>query len=175
MTKKQPKQKLDPFWEKRPEWLEKVDKVMKLTQKGFNQDQIIAITDIPQIEVRRIQEDENYIRDLVDRNNKEAVPLMERIRALGLEVLGEFMKELVQPEVRSRLVKSVKDAIAVKVLVNDMTLLIRLEKDKSTQNIAVNSNVTKQTIEYAAKVDPVFSYPILKDETKDVANTNGTS
>lgn len=160
MKRRVPKRtKIDPFWESRPEWAKKVDLVMKLMARDFPQDQIIAITNIPELEVRRIMEEEDYVRDVVVKNAAESVPLMKRIRSMGLEVLNSFMKDLMDPEVRSRLVNTVKDAVAVRSLISDMTMLIRLEEDKSTSNISMETHATKEIIHTLQNSDPIFAPP----------------
>lgn len=91
---------------------------------------------------------------------------MQDIVGMGLEMLRDTLKECVlDSEMRRQMIgSSVKDLAALTKVVGDLNLLLRLEEGKSTQNVAVNKSYqdTRHALQTLAKVDPVFSYPIVE-------------
>ena len=161
------KKEADPYWESRPAWLVKVDKVMKLRSRGFeDESQISALTDVPTIEVKRIIEDENTAKAIAIKNYKEKIPVMEDIAGLGLDILRESLKELMDPEFRTRMITKISDIAALKNVIQDISMLVRLEKGQSTNNMAVETRSyqeTRKIIQDLRKIDPVFSYPEIPE------------
>lgn len=118
------------------------------------------------MEVNRIVEDETRSREVIRRTWEKKVPLMQDIVGMGLEMLRDTLKECVlDSEMRRQMIgNSVKDLAALTKVVGDLNLLLRLEEGKSTQNVAVNKSYqdTRHALQTLAKVDPVFSYPIVE-------------
>lgn len=155
------KNKPEPSWQEGAEWQDKVRKVNIMMKAGYTEDLIASVIQAPPIEIRRIIEDEERTRDLATKNYKEKIPKMKDIIGMGIELLTETMKELVQDNSRRQeLLQSVGDLVKMKDLIKDMELLVRLSQNQSTNNIAVAQSA-QEVIAAVKAIDPVFSYPEL--------------
>ena len=117
------------------------------------------------MEVSRIIEDESQNKDIIRKTWENKVPIMEDIVGMGLDMLRDTLKELVlDSDMRRQMLGNVRDIASLTKVVGDLNLLLRLEAGKSTQNVAVNRSFqdTRHALQTLAKVDPVFSYPIVE-------------
>lgn len=167
---KKKKQKLDLNWQERPEWRRKVEAVAALKKRGFTEDAITHIAEVPAMEVTRIIEDETTAREIARENYQNQVPLMKDIIGMGLEALGRCLKEIVTDDgVRREVLARVSDMTAMKNIIQDLSMLVRLEEGKSTQNVAVSQRSYQETriaIQELKRMDPVFEYPDLPEPIK---------
>lgn len=159
--------KPDVPFQQTPEWRDKVQKVMSLKQRGFDEKQIAAVSLIPCMEIERIMEDETNFRAVAKANYEKKIPLLQDVLGSGLEIIRQCFKELQDPEVRRRMITKVSDIAAVKTVVNDVAMLLRLEEGKSTQNVASsvthNYQNTRKALSDLRKMDPIFDYPVLPE------------
>lgn len=155
------KSKLDPAWQEKSDWQEKVKKVNVMKKAGYSEDLIANVIQVPTMEVTRIIEDEERTRALATENYKQKIPKMKDIIGYGIEMLTKSLHELVQDDAkRKELLATVGDLVKMKDLIKDMELLVRLSENKSTNNLAIAANA-RETIEAVKALDPVFSYPEL--------------
>lgn len=148
-------------WKETPEWQDQVRKVLKLKERGFDVEQTVEIAQISPMHVRRILEEEEVNCEIIRQQWEGKVPLMRDIIGMGLNGIREVLKEMVDPEIRSKMIRHVADLKALTGIVESLNILLRLEEGKSTQNVAVNRSYqdTRVVLQDLAKVDPVFSYP----------------
>lgn len=155
------KNESEPSWQEGAAWQEKVKKVNIMMKAGYSEELIASVIEAPPMEIRRIIEDEQSTRALATKNYQEKIPKMKDIVGMGIELLTETMKELVQDDLkRQMLLQSVGDLVKMKDLIKDMELLVRLSENKSTNNLAIAATA-RETIEAVKALDPVFSYPEL--------------
>lgn len=164
MPRKPRTPKHDPFWETRADWVKKVEKVMLLMSKGMNENQIIALSDVPQMEVKRIMEDEKHVKAIVARVENDAIPLLKRCQGMSLEILSIELQLMLDENYRRRFIKDTKDLIGLMQVAKEMSLLSRLYGDKSTQNLAIATSGHSAPIQ----PDPIFS--ALTETKKEDAN-----
>lgn len=154
------KEKFDAAWAESPEWKSKVEKVNSLKKAGYQESIIATILDAPPMEVIRIVEDEERTKALAKKNYEEKIPVMKEIVGMGLEAINKTLREIIcDDDKRQKLLKDIGSIVAMKNLVKDLEMLVRLSEDKSTGNIAVAyKHDTQATIEHLKKIDPVFDY-----------------
>lgn len=149
-------------WKETPEWQDQVRKVLKLKETGFDVEQTVEITQLEPMRVRRILEEEEVNCEIIKKQWEEKVPLMRDIIGMGLNGIREVLKEMADPEIRSKMIRHVADLKALTGIVESLNILLRLEEGKSTQNVSTITRSyqdTRVVLEGLAKVDPVFSYP----------------
>lgn len=161
--KYQKNRKHDPFWESRDEWIKKRQEVMNLYLKGFREHQIISVTGFPETEVKRIIEDDNYTKELAAKVSRDAIPFIKQARGMSLELLNIELTNMLDEQYRRRFIKDVKDLMGLMTIVKEMSLLSRLEEDKSTENIAIATQTTER-VQQLAMTDPVFTLPEPKKD-----------
>lgn len=157
-------------WQKSPEWQKQVRQVLALKEKGFEESDICAVTDIEDFTVRRILEDEESNKSLIRKHWEEKIPTIRDIIGLGLNGIKECLTELQDPDIRRVMIKEAKDLAALTKVVTDLNMLLRLEENKSTQNVAVNRTnygETRVVLQNLAKVDPVFQYALDEPKKED--------
>lgn len=155
-------------WEQSPEWMEKINIVTKCQAMGYSPEQIAAVAKIPDMEVRRILEDEIVACRVAAKNFQEKIPVIKEILGLSLDGLRERLKDLVDPEKRKELLPNMGAMAALTRILVDLNGLLRLEQGQSTENIATVSSSYKETrimLQDLRKVDPVFEYPELPEAT----------
>lgn len=158
------KSKLPVTLDERPEWKQKVDRVHKLVAQGFTEDQITSLTLYPKMEVDRIISEERYAKEIAEKNYQTKIPVMREIIGGGLEVLNAAIKEMHDPEVRRKMIPGVGQMAALKNIIQDLEMLIRLNEGKTTANVGVvqrRYSETRTVIQDLRKIDPVFEYPEL--------------
>lgn len=168
--KKPPIEPKPIHWRETPEWQDQVHRVLKLKERGFDEQQTIEITQIAPMEVRKIIQEERVNGAIIKKQWEEKVPLMRDIVGMGLNGIRETLKEMADPAVRKEMIRHVADLKALTGIVESLNLLLRLEEGKSTQNVlTVNRSYqeTRTVLQNLAKVDPVFSYPQLPEGEPD--------
>lgn len=166
--KPEPKPKVELNWQEKPEWRRKVDVVTNLKAKGFTEDAIANLSDVPAIEIKRIIEDEETTRAIAKKNYGNQIPMMKEIIGMGLEAMSRQIKDLLLDDgLRKMVLLRASDMAAFNRVIQDLSMLVRLEEGKTTQNIGVGIGVTKsyektrEAIQQLKEVDPVFTYPEL--------------
>lgn len=166
MVKKQKKPEIN--FQERAEWLEKVERVKILQAQGMSYDVITTVTEYPMTEVKRICEDEVIAKAKAEANYISKLPVMKEIIGMGLEQIREFLKELMTDSLkRAFVLNNVTQVAALKNLVVDLEMLVRLTEDKTTQNIGVahgnvnNYQKTREAVQELKKMDGVFDWPEL--------------
>lgn len=159
------KRKLLPekiHWRETPEWQQQVYQVLKLKERGFDVTQTVQVTQIAEMEVKRILEEEEINRSIIQRQWANKIPIMRDVVAMGLNGIHETLKEMANPEVRQKMIRNVADLSALTKIVESLNMLLRLEEGKSTSNVSnkVTHTVqeTKVLLRDLAKIDPVFEY-----------------
>lgn len=168
--KKPPIEPKPIHWRETPEWQDQVNRVLKLKERGFDEQQTIEITQIAPREVRRIIEEEHVNCEIIKKQWAEKVPVMRDIIGMGLNGIKETLKEMADPEVRRKMIPRITDLKALTGIVESLNLLLRLEEGKSTQNVLTVNRTYQETrtvLQNLAKVDPVFSYPQLPEGEPD--------
>lgn len=163
---RKPKEKLNLNWKASPEWQKKVDAVVALKKRGFGEEAIVAVAQVPGMEVRRILEDEEITKEIAVAGYEGQIDLMKDIIGMGLEALSQALKDIVTDgDVRRSVFKKVSDLAAMKNIVQDLSMLVRLQEDKSTENVHIHNTRsyedTRLAIQQLKKSDPVFDYPEL--------------
>ncbi|OQB10444.1 MAG: hypothetical protein BWY21_00365 [Parcubacteria group bacterium ADurb.Bin216] len=151
-------------WSNTPEWKRKTKNILTLKAQGFEIDEIMAITETTAMEVRRVVEDEFIALTVARQNFQEKIPLIKEIIGVGLDVIRDELRALLDPEVRAEKLKKITDVAAVSKLVSDLNTLLRLEQGQSTENIATSTKSyqeTRHVIQELKRTDPVFDYPEL--------------
>lgn len=128
-------------WQKKPEWQKQVHQVLSLKEKGFEESDICAVTDIDINVVKRIIEDEDSDKTLIKKHWENKIPTIKDIIGMGLYGIQETLKDMQDPEIRREMISKVSDLAALTKMVTDLNMLLRLEEGKSTQNVAVNNNL----------------------------------
>lgn len=143
-----------------PEWKRQVKQVLSLTERGLAVEEINAVTDIQHTVVKRILEEEETARSIVQKIWTEKIPTMRDIVAMGLDGIRETLKELADPERRREMVPDLGALEKLTKITTEINLLLRLEEGKSTANIASKHTHTVQEVRHAlmdlSKQDPVF-------------------
>lgn len=140
---------------------------MKLKTKGFEEHQIANLTSIPPMEISRIFNDEKVAAAIAKENYEKKIPIMKDVVGMGLEVIKNCLIEMMDPEIRKGMVKNVKDLATLQGVVQDLSMLLRLEEGKSTENISISKRSYQETrfaIQELKKIDPVFDYPELPEK-----------
>lgn len=156
-----------PKFRQTPEWRRQVKSVELLVQKGFDVDKICAITQLEHETVKRIIDEQEHNDEIIRKSWGEKVPVMRDIVGMSLNGLKETLKELSDPETRRQMIKSVGDMTALAKIIEGLNVLIRLETDQSTSNVAVvhkhkhTYQETRMVLQELAKTDPVFEYPVV--------------
>lgn len=154
-------------WRRSPEWQKQVRQVLALKERGFSEHEICCITKIEDHgSVKRILEDDESCNLLMRKHWEEKIPTIRNIIGMSLHGVEETLKELQDPDVRKAMITNMRDLSLLTKIVTDLNMLLRLEEDKSTQNIAVNKSYaqTRGVLQDLAKVDPVFQYQIAAKE-----------
>jgi len=145
-----------------PEWQQQVDRVTRLRNKGYDLQQIVALTDLPHATARQIMMEEDHTRSLVKQQWDNKIPIMRDVITMGLNGLRETLKELEEPDVRRGMLKSAQDLVALTKVVESLNMLLRLEEGKSTANVATSHThtfqKTREVLQELSKVDPIFEY-----------------
>lgn len=156
-----------------PEWRRAVNEVYRLSAKGKTDVEITAKTKLDMHLVKRILEDDTIADKHARRMYSEKIPTIEKIIGSSLHVLNKTMGEIATKEtVRKKMIRNVKDLELLKNVVKDLNILLRLELDKSTENVAIQGKVshsyqeTRAAIQELKKIDPVFDYPELPEPPK---------
>ncbi len=172
MVRRVHKKKDEPYWKDTPEWKRQVNAVLRLKEKGYDEQKIIAVSQFEPMVVRRIFEEEEVNRDLIKQNWEQKEPVMRDIVGMGLNGIKEALKEMVDPEVRRHMVKSVKDLSDLTKVVESINMLLRLEEGKSTANISSkHTHTVKETrnvLQELSKIDPVFDYSGVTNKLPEV-------
>lgn len=159
-----------------PEWRRAVNEVYRLSAKGKTETEIVTKTKLDVHLVKRILEDDTIADKHARRMYSEKIPTIEKIIGSSLHVLNKTMGEIATKEtVRKKMIRNVKDLELLKNVVKDLNILLRLELDKSTENVAIQGKVahsyqdTRVALQELKKIDPVFgdSYPELPPPPKD--------
>lgn len=157
-----------------PEWRRAVNEVYRQSAKGRSEDQIVASTKLDVHLVKRILEDDTIADKHARRMYSDKIPTIEKIIGSSLHVLNKTMGEIATKEtVRKKMIRNVKDLELLKNVVKDLNILLRLELDKSTENVAIQGKVshsyqeTRAAIQELKKIDPVFDYPELPAPPKE--------
>lgn len=158
-----------PKFDETPEWRRTVHQVLRLSERGQSEEQIINKLKLDTHVVRRILEDDEikdkYAKTLFDKK----VPTIQQIIGSSLSVINHVMVNLVNDEYyRDTMVKNLNDVKMLKDLVKDLNILLRLEFNQSTQNVAVSGGgqkyeQTRVAIQELKKIDQVFEYPDLPE------------
>lgn len=158
-----------------PEWRRAVNEVYRLSAKGKTETEIVTKTKLDVHLVKRILEDDSIADKHARRIYADKVPTIEKIIGSSLHVLNKTMGEIATKEsMRKKMIRNVKDLELLKNVVKDLNILLRLELDKSTENVAIGGSVnhahtyeqTRVAIQELRKVDPVFDYPELPEPPK---------
>jgi hypothetical protein len=165
-----PRKRTNPEWQKTPEWRLYVERVLNSRDAGLKLDSIHAIVGGDKSAIKRILEDEEEC-EIRDRQiYSEKVPTIKSIINLSLNAINETLKDItIDKELRKQMLSKASDIGALVKAVDSLNLLLRLELDQSTKNVAVVHNYqdTRKALQDIAKVDPVFSYPELPEPSKD--------
>jgi hypothetical protein len=167
---KKPKSTINVNWQQTPEWQKKVSTVMRLKEKGYDENQIQMVTQFEPIEVRRICNDESIAVTTARENLKNKIPLIKDIVGMGLEAIKETLKTLQNPEVRANMLAKVSDVAALTKVITDLNTLLRLEQGQSTENISTvtrSYQETRMVLQELKKKDPVFDYPELPEPSHE--------
>ena len=174
-TSRKPKEQLSRHyqntlakWQNSPEWQRQVKQVLVLKEKGFEENDICAVTEIEINAVKRIIEDEENAKTLIKKHWENKIPTIKDIIGMGLYGIQESLKEMQNPKIRKKMITKMGDLSALTKIVTDLNMLLRLEEGKSTQNLAVKNTYseTRTVLQSLAKVDPVFQYALDNEETK---------
>lgn len=145
-------------------WRDSVTKVLKATEAGFDAEQIIQVTGIDPLVVRRVIEEEQAHGQVAIQNFKNKIPLMKEIVGLGLDAIKASLIDMQDPEVRQNMLKRPADLSALTNVITGLNTLLRLEQNQSTENVAINTRSlqdTRMLLHQLKTMDPIFgdSYP----------------
>jgi hypothetical protein len=156
----------DEKWQELPKWKQQAEKVLRLAQSGMSDEQIADLVQLKTFEVKRLVEDDHFGKSKAIENYKNKIPLMRNCVGLGLESLQAVLLEMLDPNYRAKMLQKMSDVDALKNVVKDINVLLRLEENKSTVNIASAQSYqkTRAVIEMLRKEDPIFDYPELPEQ-----------
>lgn len=160
-------------WERTNEWHRTVDRVFAAKDRGQTEAQMAVKLRLDKSLVKRILEDDAIADERARRQFDEKMPTMQNIISLSLKTLNRSLQEISESdEMRSLMVRNMKDLVALKDLVKDLQTLTRLELGQSTQNIEQHVHAhtyqeTREIIQDLQKKDPVFTYPELPAPPED--------
>lgn len=174
MAKAKFESKLDPDWEDKPEWRRKVDHVTRLKIAGYDVNTITTLTGYVPMEVNRIFEDDRVNRAIAKKNFEEAAPTIKDIIGLGLNALKATLEEMVDENVRRKMIGNVRDLASLTKVIGDLNNFLRIDQGQSTMNLETHSKSfqeTRHVFQELRKKDPVFDYPQIpeakvEDETE---------
>ena len=111
--------------------------------------------------IRKIIDDEEYCAERDRETYRDKVPMMEEIVNLSLSAMNKTLKDItVDDSIRKQMISKVSDLALLAKTVSSINLMLRLELDKSTENVAtkVSYQEAEAALKEMSKVDPVFSY-----------------
>lgn len=134
-----------------------------MRERGFQPEQICAVTSINHDVVSRIIEEDDDNNILIKEHWEQKIPVMRDIVAMGLSGIKETLKEMIDPEVRAKMIRNINDLSALTNIVDKLNILLRLEEGKSTANVETKHTTyqeTRHVLQELGKIDPVFDYPV---------------
>lgn len=152
------------------------ERIAKLLHKGFTVNQVIQKTGYRECEVvpiarhaRQKQAIKNVEKAVKEEIFKDKVPALKEIVGSTLLQVKKAIEELNDPEIRSKMIRSIADVKNLAAIATDLNTLLRLELGQATENIQVAQFSYQQTrvvLQELAKKDPVFEYPQLPEPAK---------
>jgi hypothetical protein len=143
-----------------PEWQRNVSTVLALKKRGFDESQINAVSQLDHMVVRKILEEEEVNKVLIKEAWANKTVLMRDVVGMGLNGIKEVLKEMIDPEVRRQMIRGIPDLAGLTKIVEQLSMLLRLEEGKSTSNIATQHTYqeTRIALQELSRIDPVFEY-----------------
>lgn len=150
------------------EWQHKISTIMKLKGKGYNEFQIADMTSFPEMEVRRIFQDENVAVQIAKDNIKNKLPVIKDIIGMGLDAIREALIDMTSnPEIRAQVLSTPSQIQSLTRTIESLNNIARLEQDLSTQNVSQRTHTyetTRVALQELKKLDPIFDYPELPEK-----------
>lgn len=112
---------------------------------------------------------------------QDKIPILKEIAELSLVAVRDKLLELSDPEKNAEMLKTMRDIKDLSNIAQGLNEMLRLELGQSTQNVAVNAQMSlEQTItifKELANKDRVFEYPLLDEgnEKESKPDSDGSS
>lgn len=129
-------------------------------------EQIMALTGVQPMHVRRIVEDDKIAIEVAKQNFQNKLPIIKDIIGMGLEGIHATLMEMANPEVRHRMITKMQDLTMLSRVMADLHTMLRLEQGQATEinnSVSHSYNETRMVLKELREKDLVFDYPEMKD------------